>query len=227
MGGKRITDAVYQVGGPDISSPFDSAVYLVDTGELVVIDSGIGAGFNTIILNITHLGFNPEDISQVILTHCHMDHIGGAPYFREEYGARILMHELDARFVMQGDERMTAAFCFGVVFTPFFPDLILKGDGGHIASGKRELVWLHTPGHTPGSLSLYMDEGGKRILFAQDIGAPLLKEFDCDPVAWKASVEMLLSLDADILCDGHTGAFMSKPMVRRYLMYFKELYRNE
>ena len=75
---RQIIDHVYQVGGAAISDVRDGAIYLLDLDELVLIDSGAGIGFDQTLSNIQLVGFDPANISTVILTHCHMDHIGGA-----------------------------------------------------------------------------------------------------------------------------------------------------
>jgi len=208
---------MYKIAGSDITDPRDCSVYLIDLGELVMIDAGFGAGIDTMAANIGAKGFRPEDVSTVILTHCHVDHIGGAEEIRSRFGSQLVMHELDAEIVARGDQRLTAAFCFQRLLRPFPIDTLLSGAEGRLIIGGQELVWLHTPGHTPGSISLYLDVGKTRLLFAQDLGAPLLKEFDCDPAAWKRSAEKLLALNADILADGHSGVYQSKETVRRYI----------
>ena len=208
---------MYRIAGSDITDPRDCSVYLIDVGELVMIDAGFGAGIDTMASNIRAKGFRLEDVSTVILTHCHVDHIGGAEEIRSRFGSRLVMHELDAEIVARGDQRLTAAFCFQRLLQPFPIDTLLSGAEGRLVIGGQELVWLHTPGHTPGSISVYLDVGKTRLLFAQDLGAPLLKEFDCDPVAWKRSAEKLLALNADMLADGHSGVYQSKETVRRYI----------
>ena len=70
-----------------------------------------------------------------------------------------------------------------------------------------------------GILGQPIDIDGTRVLFAQDIGAPLLKDFDCGPTAWMESIQKLFALDADILCDGHSGAYAPKKNVKRYLEF--------
>lgn len=129
------------------------------------------------------------------------------------------MHNLDAEIVERADPRLTAAFCFEIDFQPLPIDEKLYGEEGSILCGARQMVWLHTPGHSPGSISLYLDIGGKRTIFVQDIAAPLLKEFDCDPVAWVKSMDKLLGVNADMLCDGHSGAYHSNKIVSEYLQY--------
>jgi glyoxylase-like metal-dependent hydrolase (beta-lactamase superfamily II) len=216
---KKITEEIYRIGGSDITSAKDCAVYLLDLDELVLIDIGSGEGFDRLFDNIEKAGFRPQDISTMILTHCHVDHIGGASAFRERFGTHLTMHDLDAKIVEAADTRLTAAFCFNIDFHPLVVDAKLFGEKGIITIGRHQLYWLRTPGHTPGSISVYVDIDGKRVLFPQDIAAPLLKEFDCDPDAWMESINKLFALDADILCDGHSGAYGPKSVVKEYLEY--------
>lgn len=216
---KKITDQIYQVGGSLISELRDCASYLLDFGELLLIDSGAGVGFDEMVKNIEFLGYDPSKIGTVLLTHCHADHAGGAHLFRSQLGCKLVMHDLDAEIAERGDIRLTAAFCFEVDFKPLPIDIKLKGDEGHIHCGDQKLFWVHTPGHTPGSISVYFDRNGMRTLFAQDIGAPLLKEFDCDPEAWVRSMDRLFGINADMLCDGHSGAYHPKQHVFEYLQY--------
>ena len=214
---RQIVENVYQVGGAAISDVRDGAVYLLDFDELVLIDSGAGPGFEKTIRNIETIGFDPSKISTVILTHCHMDHIGGATLFRQHCGSRIVMHALDAEIIERGDQHMTAAWCFGIYLQPFRIDVKLRGNQGRLVFGEHAVNWIHIPGHTPGSIALYLGEGGKRILFAQDMSAPLLEDFKCDPIAWRESMDKLLTLEADILCDSHAGVFRPKHRVKAYI----------
>ncbi len=214
---RRIHENVYQVGGAATSDIRDGAIYLLDLGELVLIDSGAGIGFEQTIRNIEIVGFNSTEISAVILTHCHMDHIGGAALFRQNFGSKVVMHALDAEIVESGDQHMTAAWCFGIYLQPFLIDVKLRGGEGQLSFGEHVINWVHIPGHTPGSIAVYFDIGGKMVLFGQDISAPLLEDFKCDPMAWRESMDKLLALDADILCDSHAGVFQPKHRVRAYL----------
>jgi glyoxylase-like metal-dependent hydrolase (beta-lactamase superfamily II) len=214
---RRIYENVYQVGGAAISDIRDGAIYLLDLDELILIDSGAGVGFDQTIKNIEMVGINPANISAVILTHCHMDHIGGAARFRQNFGSRIIMHTLDAEIVERGDQHMTAAWCFGIFLMPFSIDVKLYGEKGQLSFGANKVGWIHIPGHTPGSIAIFLDAGGKRVLFGQDISAPLLEDFKCDPIAWRHSMDKLLTLEADILCDGHAGVIRPKSRVKTYI----------
>ena len=227
MGPAEVTKDIYLVGGADITDPRDCAVYLMDLGDLVLIDAGAGPGYDEIVLNIENLGLNPAKLSTVILTHCHIDHIGGAPKFRDAFGAQIIMHHLDAEPVEHGDNRMTAASWYNLRFPPTPIDVKVTEDEKRLRFGDQEIVCLHTPGHTPGSLSLYLDRGGKRILFGQDIHGPFFEDFGADLMAWRRSMAKLLALDADILCEGHFGVYQPKDRVAAYIEHYLEQYGQE
>ena len=122
---------------------------------------------------------------------------------------------------------MTAAFWYGVRFEPLGIDIKLKEDEERLSVGGYELVLIHTPGHSPGSLSAYIDIEGTRVLFGQDIHGPFLKEFGADMRAWTNSMQRLLSLDADILCEGHFGIYEPKSAVRDYIERYLEEYGEQ
>lgn len=222
---KIIVDGVYLVGGPDISRSDDAAAFIIDfSGELVMIDAGAGGSSRILQKNIEDAGLNPASISMLILTHNHIDHIGSAPYFRKQFGCKIIMHDLDAVAVEEGDSARTAASCYGTTFSPTAVDRKITGEREILRFGSEELNCLHTPGHTPGSLSIYLDRGGKRILFGQDIHGPFLDIFRSDLHQWKKSMEKLLALEADILCEGHFGIFQPKESVERYIKGYLKNY---
>jgi glyoxylase-like metal-dependent hydrolase (beta-lactamase superfamily II) len=224
MGPEEVVKGIYLVGSSDISDSRDCSVYLLDLGDLVLIDAGAGPGFKSIIANIERLGFDPHRISTLLLTHCHIDHVGGAHLFRERFGSKIVIHELDARAVEAGDQRMTAAFYYNINFKPLPVDVKLSKEEEHLFVCDHDLVCLHTPGHSPGSLSVYLDLGGMRILFGQDIHGPFLKDFGADLVAWRRSMERLVALKADILCEGHFGVYRPNEKVTEYIERYLDEY---
>ena len=115
--------------------------------------------------------------------------------------------------VADGDPVLTAANWYESDFPPTKIDERLSGPEGALGPGG-ELKWLHTPGHTPGSICLYLDRAGERVLFGQDIHGPFLPSFKSDINLWKSSMEKLLALDADVLCEGHFGIFRPRDRVK-------------
>ena len=84
----RITDEVFQVGGPQLTAPQDAAIYLICCdGLAALIDAGSGRANDTLLRNIAAAGLKPEDIELLLITHCHFDHTGGARALRNASAA--------------------------------------------------------------------------------------------------------------------------------------------
>lgn len=214
----KVFERVYQVGGPKLSSQNDCCVYLVDgNGPLALIDTGCGPSFELILTNIKTLGFDPGDIDSVLLTHCHIDHVGGAHKFQDECGASIIAHEKDAPPLEDGDSFLTAAFLYGVELDPVNIDRILSENNESVAVGDLYLKTVYTPGHTPGSICAFVDINGTRVLFGQDIHGPFHPDFKSNIEDWRRSMEKVLALEADILCEGHFGIYRPAEAVRHYI----------
>lgn len=215
----KIWDKVFQIGGSSISHPSDASVFLVDVGnrETVMIDCGAGKSFNALVKNIGALGFEPEKIKVLILTHCHIDHIGSAHLCKSEFGCQVVAHEKDAEAIEGKDMTKTAADWYGVEYVPVAVDIILSKNLQTLKFGDVEFNLLHTPGHTPGSIAVYCDIVDRRILFGQDIHGPFDASFGSDIEEWKKSMQKLLDLEADILCEGHFGTYKTKEEVKRYI----------
>lgn len=221
---KQIEDGIFLVGSADVSDSRDCMVYLLDLGELVMIDAGAGPGVATIISNIRYFGFDPARLSIIILTHCHIDHVGGAQELKKRFGVKLIMHHRDAGVVELGDRKATAAHWYGVPCAPLEIDRKLLHEEERLAFEHHELVCLHTPGHTPGSISVYIDKFGKRILFGQDIHGPFMPEFGSDIALWQTSMEKLLALNADVLCEGHLGIYRPNQKVTDYIERYLDEY---
>ena len=173
----EIIKDIYIIGGPDITDGRDGCIYLINLGELILIDTGAGWSVDKIINNIKKLGLSSKDLKKVILTHCHIDHIGGVPKIKERFGCKIYIHKLDAPPLETGDPILTAAKWYQTTFPPTPVDMKFNLHEEVLTIGEQKIVCLHTPGHTPGSICIYLDKDGKRILFGQDLHGPLLEEF--------------------------------------------------
>lgn len=225
MKAERICEGVYLVGGPNISHSEDATVFIVEMGnELAMIDSGAGRSARRILQNIKEAGLDPQKTAKLFLTHCHIDHIGGAPFFKKELGCSLYIHELDAAAVESGDPILTAANWYECEFPPTRMDEKLSGAEGFLEAGGQKLHWVHTPGHTPGSVCFYLDRAGTRVLFGQDIHGPFLPSFKSDIGRWRESMEKLIALEADILCEGHFGIFQPRDKARDYIKRYLRSY---
>jgi glyoxylase-like metal-dependent hydrolase (beta-lactamase superfamily II) len=219
---KAICDRIYAVGGPGLSAPEDAFVYLVDAGnELVLIDAGVGYGIGRIEENIRTLGFEPAQIWHIVATHCHIDHVGGLAALKERYGSKIIAHELDRSGIEGENNELTAASMYGVDYRPVKIDILLNGEQEKLSLGDLEFNFLHTPGHTPGSICVYIDTKDGRILFGQDIHGPFSPAWGSDLGQWRISMKKLIALQADVLCEGHSGVYRGEKVNNYIESYLK------
>jgi len=223
----KICDGLYQIGGSRITAPEDCCVYLLDGGgELAVIDAGLGFSAPQLIANIETLSFNPASVKYLVATHGHIDHTGGLAYLKEKLRAKVVAHEYELAAVEGENIALTAADYYGVKYKPVKVDVVLHGKEETLSLGNLKLVMLHTPGHTPGGISPYVDLGGQRVLFGQDIHGPFDPAWGSDLAAWEESMRELLDLKPDILCEGHFGVYEPRQKAERYIKDYLEYYRK-
>jgi glyoxylase-like metal-dependent hydrolase (beta-lactamase superfamily II) len=204
---ETVLDGIFQVGGTGLSGPGDCCCYLVDAGDglSVLVDAGLGTDPVALHRNIEDTGHRVQDIEALVLTHCHIDHIGGAPAIVDASYCQVLAHEDDADAIEEGDGRRTAARAYGVNSPQIDVTRRIPADGGVLDYGMAHIVAIHTPGHTPGSLTLQMTVEGRTLLFAQDVHGPFYRDFGSDIDAWRRSMERLIAIGPDILLEGHYG----------------------
>jgi len=217
----QVWQDVYAIGGPDITSPSDCCVYLIDAGDLVLVDSGVGDSFDQLVKNMRTLGFDPDRLKAIIVTHAHIDHIGSLADFQQQYNVSIIAHELDTAAIETG--KGTGAEFYGATYQPCHIDIKISQPETSLTYGRHELHLVHIPGHTPGSLAVYVDMG-KRVLFGQDIHGPYIPAWGADPAQAAASLQKLVDLKAEILCEGHFGIYQPASEVEQYITgYLREL----
>lgn len=217
----RITGEIHQVGGGQLTAPEDAAVYLINfDGHATMVDAGCGRALPRLLENIRTCGVEPKQIEYLLLTHCHFDHTGGAPALRGLLGCKIVAHALEAPFLEQGDNAVTAATWYGATLAPFPVDRKLVGPREEILLGGRIIEALHTPGHSPGSVVYVTESDGLKILFAQDVHGPLHPDLLSDAALYQRSLKLLLTLEADVLCEGHFVIYRGKAAVAAFINQF-------
>ncbi|MGB6063292.1 MAG: MBL fold metallo-hydrolase [Desulfomonilaceae bacterium] len=218
----RIKNNLWQVGGRGLTDPADAAVYLVRFGDkAALIDAGSGRDHLQLKKNIAECLEPNVQLEYLLLTHCHFDHAGGAQALRDEYGCRIVAHELDAIYLESGDDRVTGAARCGAHLEPFVVDIKLQGQVSTIAFGSGTVTAIHCPGHSPGSVVYTTDIDGELILFGADVHGPILSELLSDEKQYLASLAKLLNLKADLLLEGHFGIIETKKEVREFIEYWQ------
>jgi glyoxylase-like metal-dependent hydrolase (beta-lactamase superfamily II) len=201
-----------------MTDPADAAAYLVRFGDkAALVDAGSGRDQTQLVKNIAEcLGPNTQ-LEYLLLTHCHFVHAGGAKFVRDEFGCRIVTHELDAVYLESGDDRVTGAAAYGSRLEPFTVDIKLHGQESTITVGSGAVTAIHCPGHSPGSVVYTTHVDGQLILFGQDIHGPIRSEWLSDEEQYLASLARLANLGADLLLEGHFGVIETKQEVREFI----------
>jgi len=154
-----------------ILGDFQTNCYVVRKDESVsdclIVDAGLEA--EELLDFLTRHRLNPL---AVVLTHGHVDHIVGTTALRRQFPqVRLYIHRLDAP--MLADPRANLSVLMGMTFAAEPAEVLLE-DGDIVEQAGIPLKVLHTPGHTPGGISLYSESEGLVFvgdtLFADSVG---------------------------------------------------------
>ena len=220
---KRVADGVYVIG------TYWATFYLVEERDgLIFVDAGFPGYIKLARSALAEIGRSPSDVTAIVLTHTHSDHIGGAAELMEETGAPVFVHSKEARLAT-GAQRATPPTGFianlwrprmmrllqhaisnGGAGQPTVPEVTTyEGDEVLDVPGKPRVVFC--PGHSVGHSAVLLED--RKVLFSGDslvtlaisTGAtgPRLHPFNADPEQSRASLDVLEKVDAELMLPGH------------------------
>jgi glyoxylase-like metal-dependent hydrolase (beta-lactamase superfamily II) len=182
------------------------------TKEALVIDPA--AEGERILKEATDRGYR---INYIVNTHSHVDHIMGNRYMKDVTGAKIIIHEQEAKAL--GQQSGYSLHMFGAEPSPA-ADITVK-DGDTISVGNVSLQVIHTPGHSPGSMSLYH----KGIVFTGDtlfvgaVGRTDLAGGSWEVLASSVKNRLFTLPDDTIVAPGHNYGDTPKSTIGREKVY--------
>jgi glyoxylase-like metal-dependent hydrolase (beta-lactamase superfamily II) len=145
-------------------------VYVVEGESVCLVDTGVAGAETRLGSELAGMGWSLADVATIVLTHSHPDHIGAAAAVRQASGAAVWAYRGERDWIEDTDrqarERPVPGFA-GLVGGPVRIDRFLE-DGDRVILGDAgEFEVWHTPGHSPGSLSLVSRERG--VVFCGDV----------------------------------------------------------
>lgn len=131
--------------------------HLVDTGDgLLLLDSGNCGATAMLIQAIWEAGFNPANVKWIILSHGHVDHIGGVNFFKRMFGTKIYMGAPDAEMFRTRPELSLIQESTCYMDELFEPDVEIQ-DGDVIRFGNTTVRFALVPGHSDGVIACFFD----------------------------------------------------------------------
>jgi len=210
-------------------------IILIAEDELTLVDTGFRGSSPRIISFIQSLGRSVKDISLIIITHNHLDHVGGLPELKKFTKAKVAVHKADLSDSEDGlpypkiARKLLHIPPFSILRPLLYAkpsDVDIQLEGGEVFSPLGGLQVIHTPGHTPGSISLFSPQ--KKLLIVGDALNNRRQNLRFPPKFVSAdltqaieSVKRIAQLDFDILCFGH-----GKPLTKDALTKVRDLIKK-
>ena len=193
--------------------------YLIRGEGAILIDPGHSRHIPDLFKRMKGDGIPPEEIALVILTHSHPDHLEGIEAFINQ-PVRVTMNREEERYLLESGKLL-----FEMMRHPlpeFRIDFYLKE--GDLHWGEKVFHIYHTPGHSPGSLSIHWPE--RKALFTGDLvfhgGIGRTDFLEGNSKLIKESIERMSRLDIEILLPGHGELVMGKEKVLQNFEFIRQ-----
>lgn len=197
---KKITEGIYAAIWRSYRENNSNTYLIEQDGYRLIVDPGHYHLVRHWESGLQHLGINPEEINLVVITHGHPDHLEGAAIFDGK--VKVAIGEKEYMWLKR--------------WAPSWePDLLLRE--GDLKLGTIKMKVIEAPGHSPGSICLYLPE--KRSLFTGDVifrdGIGRTDLPGGDGAKLKDSIRKLSGLDVEYLLPGHGEPVIGKKEVQR------------
>jgi len=207
--------------------------FVLQGSRMIIVDTGYPGSEKAIVGELSKSGIETKDVSLILITHGHADHFGSAAALKRLTGAPVAIHKLDAEFARRGiDPPVHPASGVGRLLMPFLalkgpakaplvePDMLLESEMSLKNFGVDGKV-VPTPGHTVGSISVFLS-GGEVIVGDLTMMGILGKKrpdyplFADDIEQLKESLRLVLQGSPTRIFSGHGGPFDPAAVRRRF-----------
>ncbi|MGB5113305.1 MAG: MBL fold metallo-hydrolase [Mycobacterium sp.] len=220
----RITDTVYFV-----QTDLVNWTLAADADGVLLIDAGYPGSRDEVLDSVRELGFGPEGVRAILLTHAHVDHLGSAIWFAKNYGTPVYTHAAEVghvkrQYLEQASPVDVLARAWQPRYLAWSLALVRKGGLTHEGIPSAEVLAedvastlpgtptvIPTPGHTGGHCSYLVDGvlvAGDALITGHPVssrrGPQLLPDpFNHDHDGCVRSLTALGLLDTEVLLPGH------------------------
>ncbi len=189
---------------------------------VALIETGPGSTSATLLNRLQALGIAPEEVTDILLTHIHLDHAGAAGYLAQLTGARVHVHHVGAPHMIDPSKLLASAGrIYGDQMGPLWGDFLpvpadqinILHDGDIIDAAGIPIKAIDTPGHAYHHMAYWLDG----ICFSGDVGAVRLPGYthlrlpvpppELNIPLWQESVRRLQQLRPDRIVPTHFGAY--------------------
>ncbi|MDY7031998.1 MAG: MBL fold metallo-hydrolase [Thermodesulfobacteriota bacterium] len=224
MANKKVAETIYLIdAGVFGISDFTSA-YLLAGEELALIETGPAKSAPAVLEGIRGFGFDPQDISYLIITHIHLDHGGGAgTLINEMPKAKVVVHERGAKHMMDPSILVNSSKrVFGDLIDKWYGEVLPIGkdrilpvkDGDEVDLGRgQSLRMIDSPGHANHHICIYSEK--EKGLFTGDAAGVYIPNLDTvipttpppefDPDVNINTMKGFMALDLQLLLFSHFG----------------------
>ena len=175
----RITPSIYLVGSTPfgLTSGYDCHIYLVKGPKgLFLIDAGNGYDTDSLLRNIEEEGFNPKDISHILITHHHTDHARGAKALRDRLGCQVWISANTGAHLLEKGTDEELGVIYAKVHGMYAQDYVYIhcpvdraiGDGEEFDIAGVRVKAINVIGHSHDSMCYLMNLDGRSCLFSGD-----------------------------------------------------------
>jgi glyoxylase-like metal-dependent hydrolase (beta-lactamase superfamily II) len=202
--------------------PGTIAVYLVPhVNGCILIETGPTSTIQALISGLNTYGYTKMDVTDVLLTHIHLDHAGAAGWWAKQ-GARIHVHEYGAPHLIDPEKLLSSARrLYGEMMDPLWGEFLPINQGGVVIVHDQELIQINNlsilamdaPGHASHHLVYLIEDAcfcgdiaGIRISLKQFLSLPTPPP-DFHLEKWRASIQQILGHKPKYIIPTHYGIY--------------------
>ncbi len=175
MSAVKVSENIYLIDTISLGFKETVAAYLILGDKYALVDMGYASSLENLLKGIREVGVSPSELDYLIPTHVHLDHVGSLGHLsRITIDAKILAHPRAVKHIVNPSKLMESVRSVFGVKADMFGELLpteqdrVRGvdDYEKLSLGSLTLTLIHSPGHAPHQITVYVDE--ERALITGD-----------------------------------------------------------